>query len=122
MNLFGRSKGASPTPSRSPSPPNSGHASRSTSPADFMAIVRQEDVGMPVVPSYDESQAGQPGGPEFKDDWVIGTHTASRMLFVSHNPNPTGNFSDLDMSHSGAVDGLGPWKLKVMSDVVSLRF
>lgn len=118
---------SSRTPSRSPSPTSVRNSPRSLSPilgaVDSMSITRQAESALPVVPSYDESQADPAGrgANEVTDDWVVGLHQASRNIQVTHNPNPTGNFSDIDLSQQGFVDELGIWELKIMSDVVSFR-
>jgi hypothetical protein len=87
---------------------------------ESLAITRQE-VGLPAVPSYDQSQADSLGrGPVFQeDDWILGTVVTSRSVQVTHNPNPAGRYSDLDQSQNGFAEGLGVWDLKIMTDVVS---
>jgi hypothetical protein len=85
-----------------------------------MTITRQADP-TPIVPTYTESQAnsGTHQGVN-EDEFVVGILESSRSIQITHNPNPTGNFSDLDQSQQGFADGLGPWELKIMSDVVSV--
>lgn len=84
-----------------------------------MTITRQAD-STPVVPTYTESQADSVinGGID-EEEWVNGVLESSRSIQITHNPNPTGNFSDLDQRQHGFAEGLGPWELKIMSDVVS---
>lgn len=115
------------SPSRSPSPIASPLSlSPMLAAAGSLSITRQE-IALPEVPSYEQSQADPFGlGPPLlpskgiaADDWIVGTHEAVREIMVMHNPNPTGNFSDLDMRQQGVAPGIGVWDLKIFSDVVS---
>jgi hypothetical protein len=54
-----------------------------------------------------------------KEGWLKGDLHASRSLLVYANPNPSGGVTHLEIRKEGAVEGLGPWRLSLTSDVVS---
>ena len=116
------------SPALSLSPPSSPISlSPMLSATASLSITRQEAVGFPLVPTYEQSQldnAGlaSPGGANGNankvNDWVTGTKIVSKNIMAIHNPCRQGSSSDLDERQSGFAPGLGVWDLKIFSDVV----
>lgn len=113
------------SPSRSPSPTSSPLASSPLLIPDVLSMTRQEEIQLPSVPSYEQSQAdplglgiGTGANLQKDDDWIVGTHETVRSIMVLHNPNPAGGSNDLDVRQSGFAPGVGVWDLKIFSDVV----
>lgn len=54
--------------------------------------------------------------------WLKGVVTAQRMITLLYNPEPSNGVSTLDERRRGEVQGLGPFDVRYMSDVVSFVF
>jgi hypothetical protein len=118
------------SPALSSSPPNSPLAlSPMLSATASLSITRQEEIELPSVPSYEQSQLDHArplspvsGAAVKVDDWVTGTKVVSRNIMAIHNPSRAGGSSDLDERQSGFASGIGVWDLKIFSDVVCRDF
>lgn len=80
------------------------------------------------APPYEVNDSGTATGhhtPEEQEnflgpEWILGDRHNRRVLFFVYNPNRDGGVTSLDERANGYVDGLGPWELRLVSDVVSL--
>lgn len=116
------------SPPRSPSPPG---PSRSSSPRSrslfssfsLLSLNRKQDAPpIPRPPEYRDSEESEP--PEWieereGEERLQGTHIAQLVIRLIHNPNPTGGVNILDETWSGHIPELGPYDIRVFSDVVS---
>jgi hypothetical protein len=50
-------------------------------------------------------------------EWLRGSVSASRLIWVMYNPEPSNGVSVLDERRRGDVPGLGPFEIRFMSDV-----
>lgn len=73
---------------------------------------------LPPVPAY-------PDGNGTREEveavpWLQGEHRTDKPFEVLYNPNPTGGLTDLNMQIIGEQEGLGGYRLELLSDVVRI--
>jgi len=74
----------------------------------------------PVVPIATQmlvSWADPVASSEEEVQWLRGSFTSSRTIWLMYNPEPNNAVSTLDERRRGDVPGLGPFEVKFMSDV-----
>lgn len=81
-----------------------------------ISITRQV---LPQVPAYPDGNGSREEVEALP--WLNGLHRADKPFEVLYNPNPTGGLTDLTMSVIGEQNGLGGYRLELLSQIVSIR-
>lgn len=72
---------------------------------------------LPEAPAYSAPEGVKPDVDSIP--WLQGTHRVTKPFEVLYNPNPTGGLTELNMQIIGEQEGLGGYRLELLSTIVS---